>query len=93
MATISERSLDERNGTERPGSSDRAMAERTKAVDAAILAIETTRARPRPGAGDRSRSSESLQQAILADKPAVARSPTGFLDSQDPANLSPASTA
>ena len=40
MATISERSLDERNGTERPGSSDRAMAERTKAVDAAILAIE-----------------------------------------------------
>jgi recombination protein RecA len=40
MATISERSLDERNGTERPGSSDRAIAERTKAVDAAILAIE-----------------------------------------------------
>ncbi|HEY7936824.1 MAG TPA: recombinase RecA [Candidatus Limnocylindrales bacterium] len=39
MATISERSLDERNGSERPVL-DRATAERTKAVDAAILAIE-----------------------------------------------------
>jgi recombination protein RecA len=39
MATISERSVDERNGSERPGL-DRATAERTKAVDAAILAIE-----------------------------------------------------
>ena len=39
MATISERSVDERNGSERP-SLDRATAERTKAVDAAILAIE-----------------------------------------------------
>jgi recombination protein RecA len=39
MATISERSVDERNGSERPGL-DRAAAERTKAVDAAILAIE-----------------------------------------------------
>ena len=40
MATTSERSLDERNGSERAGVSDRATAERTKAVDAAILAIE-----------------------------------------------------
>jgi len=40
MATTSERSVDERNGSERPGISDRATAERTKAVDAAILAIE-----------------------------------------------------
>ncbi len=39
MATISERSLDERNGSERPVL-DRATTERTKAVDAAILAIE-----------------------------------------------------
>jgi recombination protein RecA len=39
MATISEQSLDERNGSERPVL-DRATAERTKAVDAAILAIE-----------------------------------------------------
>ena len=39
MATISERSLDERNGSERPVL-DRATSERTKAVDAAILAIE-----------------------------------------------------
>jgi recombination protein RecA len=39
MATISERSVDERSGSERPGL-DRATAERTKAVDAAILAIE-----------------------------------------------------
>jgi recombination protein RecA len=39
MATISERSVDERNGSERPGL-DRATAERTKAVEAAILAIE-----------------------------------------------------
>ena len=39
MATISERNVDERNGSERPGL-DRATAERTKAVDAAILAIE-----------------------------------------------------
>ncbi len=39
MATISERILDERNGVERPVL-DRATAERTKAVDAAILAIE-----------------------------------------------------
>ena len=39
MATISERTLDERNGSERPVL-DRATAERTKAVDAAILAIE-----------------------------------------------------
>jgi recombination protein RecA len=39
MTTISERSLDERNGSDRPVL-DRATAERTKAVDAAILAIE-----------------------------------------------------
>jgi len=39
MATISERSLDDRNGAERPVL-DRATNERTKAVDAAILAIE-----------------------------------------------------
>jgi len=36
MATISEQTLDERNGAERPVL-DRATAERTKAVDAAIL--------------------------------------------------------
>jgi len=39
MATTSERSLEERNGSERPVL-DRAATERTKAVDAAILAIE-----------------------------------------------------
>ncbi len=39
MGTTSERGLDERNGSERPVL-DRAAAERTKAVDAAILAIE-----------------------------------------------------
>ncbi len=39
MTTISERGVDERNGSDRPVL-DRAAAERTKAVDAAILAIE-----------------------------------------------------
>ncbi len=39
MATIGERTLDERNGSER-AVLDRAATERTKAVDAAILAIE-----------------------------------------------------
>ena len=39
MTTISERGVDERNGSDRPVL-DRATAERTKAVDAAILAIE-----------------------------------------------------
>ncbi len=39
MATISERTLEERNGSERPVL-DRAATERTKAVEAAILTIE-----------------------------------------------------
>jgi recombination protein RecA len=39
MATISERGLEERNGSERPVL-DRAATERTKAVEAAILTIE-----------------------------------------------------
>ncbi|HEY7828538.1 MAG TPA: recombinase RecA [Candidatus Limnocylindrales bacterium] len=39
MATTSERSLEERNGSERPVL-DRAATERTKAVEAAILTIE-----------------------------------------------------
>ena len=66
MATMSERSLDERNGSDGPVL-DRATAERTKAVDAAILAIEKQFGRG------------SIMKLGSADRQAVDFIPTGSI--------------